>query len=431
MSTLRFVCKFHSMEMQSLTLPVEIRKSNYSLVRRALSNESVELPPGTYFVSAQTPSGQQLTNQVTLGEGDSRTVALYLEQEDVSPHEHEEVPRFIQQNQTVAPFLSSNRVRPGAGAGGEPAAKGDEGEKGLGDSGSPLPGPARLILYRGNPLDGGLGYQPDLHPFFPPRQAYLDLPGAFVLRFNPPQPDLIQVAQPGRAPLNAVLPSWLPRSLGEYNPLGGCQVVVRPRGSAYSLEVFLENVRSESLLRYNQRSQTAQANLAAQNFELNEDRHLMSMAEDGLKDKIRDPLTAAAGAYTLLRLNDLEHLHNWTRNLMDWFPWLPDGIPIYAEHMARLGKHAEALEALLRLPERGLPFFSDGLSYAVDRLRFYRRLYPSGAQEPAAALLLDRLRPYAAFADFGKPILTFTGDDPNRPSGEPMEAFTGLPGLEF
>src|SRR2546423_15128052 len=91
-------------------------------------------------------------------------------------------------------------------------------------------------------------------------------------------------------------------------------------------------------------------------------------AEELLEDKQQDPIAAAVGGYALLRFSALERLHDWTANLHSWFEWLPDGAAIRGEHLARMGQHDEALDAFLTLPSRGLPLFSDGLAYAVNRL---------------------------------------------------------------
>ena len=71
------------------------------------------------------------------------------------------------------------------------------------------------------------------------------------------------------------------------------------------------------------------------------------VSEDLLYGKVADPIAACVGAYTLLRLGELDRLHEWTENLKNWFDWLPDGLAIRAEHLARRGQHAQALENLL------------------------------------------------------------------------------------
>ena len=104
---------------------------------------------------------------------------------------------------------------------------------------------------------------------------------------------------------------------------------------------------------------------------------------------------------------------------MNWFPWLPDGLAIRAEHQARRGRHREALDHLLALPERGLPLYSDGLVYATNRLRLYQNQFAKSeleeAQRSKVEDLLARLQNYASYTNFKKPITTFTGLDPSHP----------------
>jgi hypothetical protein len=81
----------------------------------------------------------------------------------------------------------------------------------------------------------------------------------------------------------------------------------------------------------------------------------------------------------------------------------------------RLGEHKKALTAFLGLSSRGLPVFSVGLSYAVNRLRVYNSVseeYFQGEQIQSAKGLLEKLQPFATHADFSKMILTFPGIDP-------------------
>ena len=44
--------------------------------------------------------------------------------------------------------------------------------------------------------------------------------------------------------------------------------------------------------------------------------------------KSDNPFAAAAGAYVLISTQegpDKQTWHSWVKNLMDWYPWLPDG----------------------------------------------------------------------------------------------------------
>lgn len=142
---------------------------------------------------------------------------------------------------------------------------------------------------------------------------------------------------------------------------------------------------------------------------------VLESAENLLREKRQDPVAAAAAAYALLRVGNLERLHGWTQNLSEWFEWLPDGLVARAEHAAQEGNHDHALEQLRQLPRRGLPCLSIGLGYAVDRLRTYARLLP---EDEELESLLEHLTAYAIATDFTAPVTTFLGEAPDGPDWE-------------
>jgi hypothetical protein len=152
------------------------------------------------------------------------------------------------------------------------------------------------------------------------------------------------------------------------------------------------------------------------------------LAQNLLAGKFEFPIGAAIGGYVLLRLGELDRLHDWTRNLYKIFPWLPDGAVIFAEHQARIGQHNEALKALLELPKRGLPFASSGLTYALNRARQYQLAIEQKLLKGDLATvkaLVEVLGRYAKFVDMARPILTFTGNNPLRPGRDPAVRFHG------
>jgi hypothetical protein len=104
-------------------------------------------------------------------------------------------------------------------------------------------------------------------------------------------------------------------------------------------------------------------------------------------------LAATIAGAILLRTRRLDLLHDWLRNLANWFPAGSDAPVLWAEQVLRTepadGKEAaerEAVESLLRLRDRGLPLTAEGMSYAASMLeRLARPTTPQGAQ-------LDELR---------------------------------------
>ena len=105
---------------------------------------------------------------------------------------------------------------------------------------------------------------------------------------------------------------------------------------------------------------------AVDNFEL-------SALEQMVRSKLDSPLAATIAALILLRAHRLDLLHDWPRNLANWIQALPDGPVIWAEQVLReQADAAQAVEYLVLILERGLPYTSETFSYAVslsDRLQ--------------------------------------------------------------
>ncbi|MFN8468414.1 MAG: hypothetical protein U0X20_22845 [Caldilineaceae bacterium] len=401
MSQLSFRTEFHSSELQQLELPVEVRKPNMALVTRTLSTETVDVPPGTYHIVATLPAGVELYERAEVVADKATVVVLRPDPADVSPSESLEVQRYF----VGTPVASTLPMAAALGL----------------ESLGPSEDTATLRILAGNPLAGDrlVG------------QLTMGDPGTLLAPQPPPERGIarfvcwsgtgrfVQLLQRGQPPLNLALP---------ISPDVGCTLdIVRQLTGPLAPELHLPNVGADSTLRYYERGLLDQVRTAIGAISF----------ERLLQQKMADPIAAAVGAYMLLRLGELDRLHDWTRNLANMFPWLPDGLALWGEHQARLGRHAEALTSFLQLPDRGLPIFSDGLSYTVDRLRLYSR-FPIAGQPPESAGrapdLLARLQQFADSVDFRKPILTFTGLDPSRPDDELLDpsapASSELDGLD-
>jgi hypothetical protein len=106
--------------------------------------------------------------------------------------------------------------------------------------------------------------------------------------------------------------------------------------------------------------------------------------------KINGQTAATAGMLLLAQGAALARVQDWPRNLMDWFPWLPDGAVLWAEALRQavargepqpfdVDDPAEAIaQALLTLRERGLPFFAECIELADSLLRHSLRQQPDG-----------------------------------------------------
>ena len=107
-----------------------------------------------------------------------------------------------------------------------------------------------------------------------------------------------------------------------------------------------------------------------------------------LSEKTESPLSATIATLLLVRSRHWERLHDWPRNLANWFPQLSDGCVLWAEQLLLSGgDSAEALRYLLMLKDRRLPV----LSPAYSRLReFQEELAPSS--NPDVDALIQRMR---------------------------------------
>jgi hypothetical protein len=180
----------------------------------------------------------------------------------------------------------------------------------------------------------------------------------------------------------------------------------------YKVEAFTGSSTANLLLRYSRQGSYQRAGNSAE-------------SERVLSEKVEDPVAAVIGAYSLLRIGELERLHDWTGNLYRMFPWLPDGATVCGEHLARLGRHAEALKVFAELPARGLPIVADGLFYVAERLKTYSRLKSEksqGLDVGLAQTLLDTLDPFVGFVHRQRPLTSFPGLDPLRPGYQLLSA---------
>jgi len=137
-----------------------------------------------------------------------------------------------------------------------------------------------------------------------------------------------------------------------------------------------------------QRYRTADVGEAVSAFE-------MSTLEVMVREKLESPLAATVAALILLRANRLALLHDWVRNLANWFEIRPDGAALWAEQVLRQQPRgpelalSEASEYLTFLLRRGLPHTSEGLSYAARLCTALR--HPGARVPPALQTQLDQL----------------------------------------
>lgn len=152
---------------------------------------------------------------------------------------------------------------------------------------------------------------------------------------------------------------------------------------------------------------------------------------------------ALVAVYALLRTADRELAVRAVHEMHARLPNSADMQVMRAEMAALRGDHQAALEGFLSVRAVGLPAFSYGLNYLVNRLRFYVQCGIKGEQVgsfgikgtelTAARDALRFAQLYAVFTDFEQPTTTFTGlalDDPDDDWLE-RDAIDGLAGREL
>lgn len=140
-----------------------------------------------------------------------------------------------------------------------------------------------------------------------------------------------------------------------------------------SLRVSLVDAERSALLGYLGSSQMTEAAIAFGSHRLGED----ILTE--MKYKRRNPLAAAAAAYVGLGFEvGSEQRDNWSpwlKNLMNWFPAIPDGAILYARDRIDRAKTKDdlrlALRALIRAHRRGPPYFSVGVRHLLACLDYF------------------------------------------------------------
>ena len=130
------------------------------------------------------------------------------------------------------------------------------------------------------------------------------------------------------------------------------------------------------------------------------------MGEEVLADKLRAPLAAAVATVLLLKGNRFDLMHDWARNVGNWFPTIPDGVVVWTDQLRRMAVGRPLPPDLLpwfvhELSRRSLPFTADGFGLAADLVTdiVRGRLQTDAATRDAARELgarIDAAAPYSA-----------------------------------
>jgi hypothetical protein len=345
--------------------------SSLQLVAATACNEEIEVPAGTYFVSATLPSGERSVGVADVVSGELSELALGVAELGA------EMPAASMSLESLGPVDEP----PAAEAAPEAA-----------------PGSWFTRFHVQTPEGHFQPADPQVHVESVSgdrAELTVSASGDGIL--------FAQVARPGEVPLNVALPIYGP-TISQ-----SCLLTIEGGRSALDANVSLPNSpQVDAVARY------------LQGGHLQEAASVGGDAEHLLEQKMADPFGAALGGYALLRSGQLERLHHWPRNLADWFPWLPDGAVIAGEEAALEGDHTLAIQYVCDAARRGLPVFGAGLSLLASRLREYsvapRKAFgENGKLVAEAGRLLDGLLAFMPFVDFARVSLAYRGatiDDP-------------------
>jgi hypothetical protein len=361
-------------------LPIEVYDSGLTLLNRVLSSERMTVDAGHYYVIARLPGGDRLEATVDVPAG--RPVVADLG--DHRSHNYvglapRKVPKAMLEaglEDRETKFGWKDRI-------GEIRPKGGVTER-LSDELEPTPG--FMVLNTGDTREGKWVLYA--------KPIAWQLPSAAHPHFVEPSLEL-RLRAPGGPPSCSVVP----RKARQY---------LRPEVRIFEdrpvLVTRLKHETADALLRYLAAGQIDDAAVLTHSAALN--------AERLLEKKRGDPIAAAAGAFVLLALGDIDRLHDWTTNLSNWFQWLPDAGVALAEHQACLGDHRNAASTLEGLSDRGLPCLTIALALAISRMRTYVRADLCGRRMVEA---LEDLTRYAIACDLTATVTTFSAQNVWKP----------------
>jgi hypothetical protein len=96
------------------------------------------------------------------------------------------------------------------------------------------------------------------------------------------------------------------------------------------------------------------------------------LAREMIATRPTPPVAATLGAYLLLRLGHAVDLDDVTQRLTADFAQLSDGHVLRAEHLASVGRAAEAEDSIARALEVGAPIFGEGITRLLDGVAQFR-----------------------------------------------------------
>lgn len=360
-------------------LPVEVRRLDMTLVRRALTSDTVELEPGRYMVLVRFPDGRQAHQCVQVAPGQKQKVSFHHAPREPMSASVAESPRLHLLTLHIERSPNAVAIRLP-----EKDAMRAQHQK------------THIVCYAGNALQGTCqvvrpaSVGEAVRTTSPHRRKERQIWYRLGRRGGGLQP-ILQVARAGTAGVHLTLP---PDSLK-------VDIWLRPTEPP-QLQAHLQDKTLDAALQFLwQGDSDAAAELALRHIASNPDLpHLVYL-------------------YALLRANELQRLGEWVKQLPS--PrYGADGAVIISEFYARQGNPQEAMRALLRMPSFGLPVFTEGFTLAINRLRLYiaaSEEFPPEQREEAETLL-QTLSAFEPYVDYAQPLLTYSGRCPDEPGEE-------------
>ncbi|MFE6063072.1 hypothetical protein [Streptomyces sp. NPDC056431] len=375
---------------------------------RSPEPSSYPVDPGRYIVSATLPSGMVLTKDAEAVEGRSAPVEFDMTDSPYGTHAWQYLmgniePERVYHGATEVPLpesvASRSMIAPAIGADGFPTES--------------VVDVSALATWVGDSLPAGWSYasilaleQDPARPSVAPLIARSDprpLPAPAgrgddvtpLYRFGPDGPALAPGGPVGERQFLVVEAAGAVRLVTLPLPWGDSDVEVlvnlrqSPTGSAVAVAV--RDPRLGAGLAY-----MAQGALdtAAQ---------LFTDVERTLHSDPANPLAATAGSYVLLGTDhrtDETYWDPWLRLLADRYPWLSDGAILRAVRQLRRpgADRQEARNGLIDAFDRGIPFYTLGLTWLADGLAAF-------PDDPECASRLDQVRRLSWLADMREPFL--------------------------
>lgn len=224
----------------------------------------------------------------------------------------------------------------------------------------------------------------------------------------PPSPHLLQIGGEEVA--------WRLISL----PPGGPVRVALTRTAAEqgdALEITVGRTQPDNglIMSYLARGAFADANRLAEAWHV---------ADQMLYKKKSDPISAAAGAYLLLKNRRLQDRRSWVDNLVDWFPYMADGAIVSAAlALQREDANESEIRSKINMAlSRGLPVFAMGASLLVETMAAVHRGKDETKRFHAAYLAAQA---YARARCINGAYFAFNGKSPAEPSWAPIYGLEG------